>query len=203
MKPLSRFSPIQKGRSDSSGNLRHRRSGPKVQRRSLFVALILCLTSLSLKAEAEDFDLEVDFFIAVDCPIANAYAPEINRLYQQFGSDRVRFRLVYPETTLQKSDVEAHRKEFELKPEGVIDTDHALVERAGATVTPEVAVFDRTGTLRYRGKIDNLYVDYGAKRRFATRKHLKNALRQLLAGEPFEFLEVEAIGCFIEPLPNS
>lgn len=148
-------------------------------------------------------EIRVDFFVAVDCPIANFYAPEINRLHEAFGPKGVRFRLVYPETTLEDEEVKRHRKEFALRPEGVIDRDHSLVERAGATVTPEVVVFDRKGDLRYRGKIDNRYSDYGDKRRAATEKYLEATLRRLLAGEEVAFREVKPIGCVIEPLAKS
>lgn len=144
--------------------------------------------------------LQVDLFISVDCPIANAYVPEINRLHARFAPRGVKFRLVYPESGLAASEMARHRKAFALVPEGTLDPRHALVERAGATVTPEVAVFDARGKLRYRGKIDNLFTDYGEKRRVVTEKYLEDALSGLLSGEGSKFREFKAVGCLIEPV---
>ncbi len=169
----------------------------------LLAVLLVCGVWFPLEADDERPEIRVDFFVAVDCPIANSYAPEINRLHEVFSHRGVRFRLVYPEATLKDREVKRHRKEYALRPEGVIDRDHSLVERAGATITPEVAVFDPKGELRYRGKIDNLYSAYGDKRRVATEKYLEDTLRRLLAGEDVAFREVEAIGCVIEPLAKS
>jgi len=171
-----------------------------IRRRGFLGALLAGAAGSRLRADDRDFVLEVDLFVGVDCPIANAYAPKINRLHETFGSKGVRFRLVYPDTLLKSAELKQHRKDFALKPPGVLDPEHALVKRAGASVTPEAAVFDRDGTLRYRGKIDNRFTDRGDKRRVATEHYLEDTLRRLLAGETFAFREVTAVGCLIEPL---
>ncbi len=168
----------------------------------VFASFLLLAFSPAITADDRKFGLDVDIFVSGDCPIANSYAPQINRLHETFGPKGVRFRLVYPETSLKTEDVNRHRKEYSLEPEAVIDTDHSLVERAGASVTPEVAVFDKEGTLRYRGKVDDRFTDYGDKRRVATEKYLEDALRRLIAGEAVEFREEKAVGCFIEPIPK-
>jgi len=145
--------------------------------------------------------IEVLLFVAVDCPIANSYAPEINRLHADYAERGVALCLIYPESTLEDAAVEGHREKFSLVPEGRVDRKHREVRRAGATITPEAAVFDREGTLRYRGRIDDLYADYRKRRREPTERTLREVLDRLLAGEAFEFFETEALGCFIEPLP--
>ena len=166
------------------------------------MVLLLPLSPFALSGERSSV-FEVDIFVSVDCPIANAYAPEINRLHKKFEAKAVRIRLVYPETSLKEEDVSRHRKDYSLEPDGKIDTDHSLVKRASATITPEVAVFDKEGKLKYRGKIDNRFTDYGDKRRVATEKYLEVVLDRLIAGEAVEFHEEKAIGCHIEPIPKS
>ncbi len=170
----------------------------KSYRRGFLFASFLLAFSPAITADDRKLGLEVDIFVSVDCPIANSYAPHINRLHETFGPKGVRFRLVYPDASLKPDDVNRHRKEYSLEPEAVIDTDHSLVEQAGASVTPEVVVFDKEGTLRYRGKIDNRFTDYGDKRRVATEKYLEDALRRLIAGEDIEFREEKAVGCLID-----
>ena len=46
-----------------------------------------------------------------------------------------------------------------------VDSDGTLAAKVGATTTPEVAVIDRAGGVRYRGRIDNKYVAIGRARR--------------------------------------
>jgi len=165
--------------------------------------LLVCLWGRQATSADTETRLEVDLFVAVDCPIANAYAPEINRLHREFSPRGVRFRLVYPDVTLGAVEMERHRDEYALEPEATLDSGHALVERAGATVTPEAAVFDEEGRLRYRGRIDNLFTDYGEKRRVVTERELAETLRALLAGDDLAFREVKAVGCLIEPVASS
>lgn len=167
------------------------------------IALILPTFPGDLSADERKPVVDVDIFVSVDCPIANAYAPEINRLHEKYRSEAVRIRLVYPDPSLTEAEVKKHRKNFSLEPDWIVDIDHSLVARARATITPEVAVFDSDGKLRYRGKIDNRFTDYGDKRRAATEHYLEAVLDRLIAGEAVPFHKNKAIGCFIEPLPES
>ncbi|MGB0241752.1 MAG: hypothetical protein ACPGIH_13055, partial [Verrucomicrobiales bacterium] len=62
------------------------------------------------------------------------------------------------------------------------------------------AVYNSTGDLVYRGRIDNLFNDYGDKRRVVTEHNLRSVLEKLIKREPLLFKEIKAIGCYIEPL---
>lgn len=158
---------------------------------------------LVVSAAAEDRTekiAEVHFFVTPDCPVANRYAPEINRLFEAYSARGVAFRLVYAEPSLSDEAVARHVEEYGLEPEFVVDRGHVLVERAGATVTPEAAVYDRDAKLIYRGRIDNLYADFGARRQRATEHNVRDVLDSLLRGEDVAFTETEAVGCLIEPL---
>ena len=77
-------------------------------------------------------------FTTTDCPIANRYAPEIQRLAKKFGG--VRFVLVYPVASDTPELIEAHRTKFAYTIDSVRDEKHELVKKTGVTVTPEVAV---------------------------------------------------------------
>jgi hypothetical protein len=166
-----------------------------------FLPLFLILATASL-ARAEDRILAtVEFFISTDCPVANSYAPEIRRIHEEYQSKGVTCRLIYPDPTLTAAEIETHLAEYELAMPYVIDTDHTLVKLAGATTTPEVAVFDGKGELVYLGCIDNLYSQPGDRRREATESWLRNALEALLQGKKPAIDRTEAIGCLIESLP--
>jgi hypothetical protein len=141
--------------------------------------------------------MTVLLFVSVDCPVSNRYAPEIKRLHDEFTPRGIRFRLVYPNPLDDEAAVGTHLREFGFPPIGQRDRDHALVRRAGATITPEAAVFDARERLVYRGRIDDRFVELGRERLAATRHDLRNALTALLAGKPTSPSQTQAVGCFI------
>jgi hypothetical protein len=80
------------------------------------------------------------------------------------------------------------------------DPDHDLVRLAGATITPEAAVFVQGREMVYRGRIDDRYVDFGMTRTKATTHDLRNTLDAVLAGKPVPAARTRAIGCYIADL---
>jgi hypothetical protein len=140
-------------------------------------------------------------FVDTDCPIANAFSPEITRLQQEFEPRGVVFRLVYPDPDLELADVQRHLSEFRLPGGALLDPEQLLARQVGARVTPEAAVL-RRGELLYRGRIDDTYVDYGKRRAAPTRRDLHAALTALLEGRPVEAPRTPAIGCFIPEPPE-
>jgi len=140
----------------------------------------------------------VDLFVAPDCPIANAYAPEVERLHLAYREKGVAFRLVFPDRDLAEDGVRRHLADYGITAPFVIDRDHALVKRAKATTTPEAVLFDRTGGILYRGRIDNRYSDLGDRRGTVTEFYLRDALDALLSGEKPPVTKTAPIGCIIE-----
>ena len=139
-------------------------------------------------------------FTRTDCPISNRYAPEVRRLYERFRERGVRFWLVYPDPDSTVEDIERHRAEYEYPLPALRDPRHELVRRAGATITPEAAVFGSAREPLYLGRIDDRYVDFGKARPAATRHDLERAIEAVLDGRPVAEPRTEAIGCFIADL---
>jgi len=165
--------------------------------RTLLIALPFLLLSLT---HAADKLGRVEIFVSTDCPIANAYAPEFSRLHKEFDKQRFEFLLVYPDLSTSETEIAEHREEYSLSVPGITDPDHKRVKAASASITPEVAVFDSRDQLVYRGRIGNLFNDYGDKRRVTTEHYLRAVLEKLVEGKSLSFTETKAIGCFIEPL---
>jgi len=167
------------------------------------IALLLAVFPAIVLADKEPESIAiVQIFVTPDCPIANSYAPEIGRLFEEYTSKKVEFLLVYPEGSLTKEDLEKHSEEYGLEMESIIDHTHTFVSNAGATTTPEVAIFDESGALVYRGLIDNLYSDFGDRRRTASEHYVRDVLNAMITGESIVFTETKPIGCLIEPLPE-
>ncbi len=136
-------------------------------------------------------------FVRSDCPISNRYAPELQRLYQQYSPQGIDFRLVYPEPGLTPAAMEAHLREYGYTIPAVLDPGHEYVSRARARVTPQAAVFVR-GQPVYLGRIDDRYVETGKARNTAHHHDLEEVLADVAAGRVPRLRETKAIGCAIE-----
>jgi hypothetical protein len=141
-------------------------------------------------------------FITTDCPIANSYAPEIQRIMQEYSKKSVKFTLVHVDPDLAEADAAKHAREYQLDGSGaiIIDRTHDFVKIAKATVTPEAAVFTPDLSLVYLGRINDQFAGYGDRRVQAASHDLRNALDAVLAGKPVPAPRAEAIGCYIPDL---
>lgn len=136
-------------------------------------------------------------FTAVDCPISDRYAPELQRLYAAYARRGVRFWLVYPNAGDAPAAARAHADAFSYAMPVALDPRGALVDAASVSVTPEAAVFDAAGRLVYHGRIDDRYLDFGVDRLVPTRRDLAEALSSVVAGRRVEVSETRAVGCAI------
>lgn len=141
-------------------------------------------------------------FLDVECPVANAMAPELERLRQSFEPAGFAFRHVYPDATRDRPSIDAHAAEYGLGAVAVHDPEHRLVERFGATISPEVAVID-AGDLLYRGRIDDRAPSLGSRRPEPARRHLEEALEAIRAGGRPDPDRTVAVGCHLADLPRS
>jgi hypothetical protein len=140
-------------------------------------------------------------FTLPDCPIANSFIPEINRLHAAMQSRGVPLLVVQVDPDLTAEAALRHAEEYQIQPPVVLDSQHTLVKKAGATRTPEAAVFSPSGKLLYRGRINDQYVGYGKRRPQATSHDLRDALDAILAGRPAPPGK-KAVGCHIPELPE-
>ena len=139
-------------------------------------------------------------FMGAMCPISNQYAPEISSICDDYRSRGAECYLVFPEQGLTPQAAREHVSGYGLRFPAILDPDHRLTAKAGATITPEAAVFSREGALLYRGRIDDRHVDFGKSRRQAQRRDLRDALEAITEGRPVQIERTEAVGCFIEPI---
>lgn len=139
------------------------------------------------------------FVLAVDCPISNRYAPEMDRIVKDYAAKRVRSFFVYADAAATPARVRRHLAEFHREmtaAPAIIDKDYALTKAIGATVTPEAAVYTAAGRV-YRGRIDDLYVSLSQARQAPTRRDLRLSLDAVLGGLTVPTPETRAVGCYI------
>ena len=140
----------------------------------------------------------VVIFTLPDCPIANAFAPEIIRLVADYAARGVGFYLAHADRALTEDEARKHAAEFAFPCPVLLDAQHALVRALGATKTPQAFVVSANGKTVYRGRINNLFADYGQRRQTVTQHDLRDALDAVLAGKPVARPTTEAIGCHIQ-----
>jgi hypothetical protein len=153
------------------------------------------LDGVAVDPLAGDAPATVLVFLATNCPVSNRYAPEIRRIHDDYASRGVRMYLVYPDRE-DTAAIREHLREHALDVPALRDPDHVLVRRAGASLTPEAAVF-RKGAEVYHGRIDDRQVDLGVARSEASRRDLRDAIDAALAGKQPPEAYAPAVGCSI------
>ncbi|MBL8842067.1 MAG: redoxin family protein [Planctomycetes bacterium] len=138
-------------------------------------------------------------FTRGDCPISNRYAPEVRRLHAEYGPRGVEFFLVYVDPDQSDDEVRAHVRDYGYACRVLLDRRHELVSLAGATITPEAALYV-AGRRLYRGRIDDRFAALNVMRAQPTVRDLADALDAALAGREPLVAETLAIGCVIDDL---
>ncbi|HUA60589.1 MAG TPA: thioredoxin family protein [Verrucomicrobiae bacterium] len=137
------------------------------------------------------------YFTTVDCPVANSYVPEMNRIHDAYAARGVLFLAVQSDTTVATPDVVRYAKEFQYSFPLLLDPHQILVQSAGASVTPQAAVLNADGKVLYLGRVDNRVQDFGQQRLNATVFDLRDAIEAVLAGKPVAHPLTKSIGCAI------
>jgi AhpC/TSA family len=141
--------------------------------------------------------LVVLIFVSTDCPVANRYAPEIERLFEAYARRNVDFWLVYADGRDSVAKIRGHLRDYQYKLAALRDPEHRLVKRCQVQKTPEAAVFAADGKEVYRGRIDDRFTDYGKSRRAPSHRDLQEAIDAVLSGRPVKVAKTDVVGCFI------
>ena len=142
-------------------------------------------------------DAVVLVFVAPDCPISNRYVPTYNRLHGTLRAAGVGFFLVYSDDTFSAERIAEHRREYAIEPEVLVDHDQRLQKLVGAEKTPQAFLLDERSRVRYAGRIDDRWVDFGRFRPKASDATLENAVTAYLEGRAIEPARTQAIGCYL------
>jgi hypothetical protein len=144
-----------------------------------------------------DMKATVLFFVLPDCPVSNAYGPEIKRICKEYEAKKVASFVVHADPDVSLDAAKKHAKEYGYTCPVLRDPAHVLVKAAGVKMAPEVAVLGPDGKVLYRGRIDDLYVDYGKRRPAPTQRDLRDALDAILQGKAVAAPTTRVIGCYL------
>lgn len=137
-------------------------------------------------------------FVKRDCPVSEAYAPEIRLLSEQFAPLGVDFSVVYLDTRITRDEAVAHAKaRYGPLCDVVVDSNRYLARMASVSVTPEVAVLSKEGDMLYRGRIDDTWESLNVSKFDPTTRDLHDALDAILDGRAVANPVTAAVGCLV------
>ncbi|OQP53349.1 redoxin [Niastella yeongjuensis] len=148
-------------------------------------------------------------FTCNHCPTAQAYEDRIIQLTKDYSAKNVAVVAIMPNDPksvrldeLGYSDMSDHFDEMKARAKQkhfnfpyLYDGDAQATAKAyGPVATPHVFIFDKTRTLRYQGRIDN--VEKPTKT--PTELNTRDAIDALLQGEPVSVETTKVFGCSIK-----
>lgn len=133
------------------------------------------------------------------CPYVRAWEDRMVQVQADYAGKGVQMLVIsandpqkYPDDSFPKMKERAQQKGFNFPY--LYDETQAVARAYGAERTPEFFVFDKTGTLRYHGALDDNYEDPQAVKQ----PYLRLALDAVLAGQTPKINETRPVGCTIK-----
>ncbi len=136
-------------------------------------------------------------FLSPECPICIGYATTLRTLWNDYRTKNIRIAGVIPGNGFSPEVIREYQHTYKIPFELLVDSDYKMTGILGATVTPQCFLFDKNGTVVYKGKIDNYAVAPGVKRQQVTEHYLRDALDAILENKKIEITTTEPAGCFI------
>ncbi len=132
-------------------------------------------------------------FIAVQCPISNAYNERMEKLAQDYKARGISVVGINSNSSESADAVKAHAGANKLTFVILKDNGNKIADSLGATKTPETYFLDGSNKLAYHGRIDNSR-DLGQ----VISSELRDALDATLSGKPVAKTTAAAFGCSIK-----
>jgi peroxiredoxin len=132
-------------------------------------------------------------FIAVQCPVSNAYNDRMEKLAEDYKDKGIAVIGINANSSEDAATVKAHAAEKHLTFTILKDAGNKVADKLGAARTPEAYFLDANNKLLYHGRIDNSQNPDAIES-----NDLRQALDSSLAGKPVEKPEAKAFGCSIK-----
>src|SRR5829696_7626769 len=132
-------------------------------------------------------------FVAVQCPVSNAYNERMEKLAQDYKAKGIAVVGINSNVAEDADAVRGHAAENKLSFPILKDPSNKIADKLGATVTPEAYFVDAKNKLLYHGRIDN-----SRNAAQVESSDLRNALDAALSGKAVEKTEAKAFGCSIK-----
>jgi peroxiredoxin len=132
-------------------------------------------------------------FIAVQCPVSNAYNERMEKLAQDYKARGITVVGINANSSEAADAVKTHAAANKMTFVILKDNGNKIADSLGATKTPEAYFLDAGNKLVYHGRIDN-----SKDSTQIVSSELRDALDATLAGKPVAKTTAAAFGCSIK-----
>jgi peroxiredoxin len=132
-------------------------------------------------------------FIAVQCPVSNAYNERMEKLAQDYRARGISVVGINANSSEAADAVKAHAAAHKLTFMILKDNGNKIADSLGASKTPEAYFLDAGNKLVYHGRIDN-----SKDTTQIASSELRDALDATLSGKPVAKTTAAAFGCSIK-----
>ena len=136
-------------------------------------------------------------FMGIDCPVGNLYVPRLNELYSDFRKKEVVFLGINSNAHETDRDVAKCVADRGIAFPALNDPQNLFADSALIERTCEVIVLDGFARIRYRGAIDDQYVQ-GKAKDSPDRHYLRDALTAVVTNQKIDVPATKVAGCLLD-----
>jgi len=167
----------------------------------LWILALTVLNFLPLQASSptsQKDQITVYIFLHEACIISQYYTLPLRQMHEEYACENLEFVGLFPNPTSTAAKVEAFGEKYRVPFSLETDHHHHLVEALGASVTPEVVVYNQTTSqILYKGRIDDAYARVGQRKRSSATSELRDVLTAIAQEQPINVPPTKAVGCYI------
>ena len=138
------------------------------------------------------------FITSAECPCSAKYESRMTDLARTYGAKGVRFIAMNSSFGEEPHQIAEHALHAAFPFPVLKDEGNIIADRIDAQVTPEAFVMDKTGIVRYHGRIDDSRDPH-----MVVNHDLRNALDFLLGGKNPPHADANSFGCAILRTPKA
>ena len=131
-------------------------------------------------------------FLSARCPCSGSHEDELSELAKEFSGKGFQFLAVHSNRDEEIAEARAHFERAKLGFPMIDDSSQKLADELGAVKTPHVFVLSPGGETLYIGAVSDASIFGKAKK-----KYLRDALVQILTGQPVQPPKTMTLGCAI------
>lgn len=136
-------------------------------------------------------------FTSTTCPVSRQYGPTLARLEKELSRQKIRLVLVNPTATDSADSIKTFLADFPADQPYIHDRDEALTKALSARSTTEAFLIDPSGTVVYRGAVDDQFT-VGTALDKPRHTWLVSAITAMLAGQQPESAVTDPAGCVLD-----
>lgn len=147
------------------------------------------------KTEGKSEELTCYFFFISDCPASRNNLPKMQQISDQYPSD-VKVIGVVSDPLLDQGKLDETLAEMAVTFEVICDTNLNIARKHGATVTPQIMLYDGEKRI-YSGKMDDYYIKLGKHKYEPTINYVDLAIKEWKENKEIQISETPLVGCTI------